>query len=425
MTRARPVHGATGDTGPTGATGPTGDTGPTGSGATGPTGDTGRPASTGATGARARPVPTGPTGATGATGPAGGGACSTTATLNGGTNDQVLVNNDDRYASLVAQTNPSSSSTANTAVVNCPGTLSNFQVTLSGAPFQNAAADSYTLTVRVNNADTTLTCTVANLATTCTAPGPISVNIGNTVNVEVRRRAATRLHEARAGAPHTTQAAFRSASGRSPRSKPRSAALDDEASAFLAEQGRRIAAEFGIDLAGRRLPLLDWGEHPEYRAVTPDGNPRILVSRHGPDWWRIRYQIAHEAFHWLCTPPRTFHWAHELFAVEMAVRAMQELGEHGYAQTVTDELSQEAERLPVGVMLTTPLQKGSLDGLYGRAWVTGRELSAAVGWERLKPLARSFDETGRPDVAAWVRALPEREQPAVEAVLGPPSPAWV
>jgi hypothetical protein len=95
-----------------------------------------------------------------------------------------------QYASLVAQTNPSTSSTANTATVNCFGTLSNFQVTLSGAPFQNQVGDNYVFNVRVNNADSTLTCTIANLATTCTAAGPITVFPGDTVNVEATPNSA-------------------------------------------------------------------------------------------------------------------------------------------------------------------------------------------------------------------------------------------
>jgi hypothetical protein len=109
----------------------------------------------------------------------------------------------------------------------------------------------------------------------------------------------------------------------------------------------------------------------------------------------------------------------------MAVRAMEELGEHGYARTVMDELTAEAERLSVGAMLTTSLVDRSLDGLYGRAWVTGRQLVDVVGWERLKPLAASFGPDGRPDVVGWVRSLADTNQAVVEVVLGAPPAAWV
>ena len=205
----------------------------------------------------------------------------------------------------------------------------------------------------------------------------------------------------------------------------RSALLDDEAHAFLVERGRRTTEEFPTELGERTLPRLEWGEQAEYRAGGADLEPTILVCRYEPDWWRIRYQIAHEAFHWLCTPPRTHHWAHELFAVEMAVRAMEELGEHDYAQRVTDGLSQDADRVSLRAMLTTSFSDLEGDGLYGRAWVTGRELTRAVGWERLKPLARSFNKEGRPDVVAWIGSLRPDEQTKVDEVLGHPSPQWV
>jgi hypothetical protein len=88
-----------------------------------------------------------------------------------------------------------------------------------------------------------------------------------------------------------------------------------------------------------------WGEGAEYRANPGDAGP-ILVARAGADWWRIRYQIAHEVFHWLCTPPRTFHWTHELFAVELAVQAMADLGEFDYVSRTVDSLTAQAKLLP-------------------------------------------------------------------------------
>jgi hypothetical protein len=205
----------------------------------------------------------------------------------------------------------------------------------------------------------------------------------------------------------------------------RNAVLDDEAVAFLEERGRRTADEFGKELGVGPLPLLQWGHRPEYRAGTQDHEPTIFVCRTGSDWWRIRYQIAHEVFHWLCTPPVTFHWTHELFAVEMAVRAMEDLGEHEYARRVRDALSHEAERVSLDTMLTTSLADLDGDGLYGRAWLTGRQLQEGVGWERLKFLASSFDKRGRPDVVGWLLSLPKAERAKVEALLGVPSAEWV
>jgi hypothetical protein len=170
------------------------------------------------------------------------------------------------------------------------------------------------------------------------------------------------------------------------------------------------------------LPLLEWGELA--RTVTAKGRPRIIVARGDADWWRIRYQIAHEVFHWLCGP-RVFHWTHEFFAVETAIRAMASIGELDYARRAMAGLREEADVTPLGVMLVSPLPDVELPGLYGRAWVTGRELTGAVGWVRMKLVADCFDGDGKPDVVGWVRSLPAREQSRVEAVLGAPSTEWV
>jgi hypothetical protein len=200
--------------------------------------------------------------------------------------------------------------------------------------------------------------------------------------------------------------------------------LDDEVDAFAAEQSQSIANEFGLAVV-TAPPQLEWGDEPEFRPITADGDPRIFVKRCGADWWRIRYQIAHELFHWLCTPAGVFHWTHEQLAVETAVQSMEAIGEHDYARRETKRLTSEAARLPLSTMLVTPFREVYPPGLYGRAWVTGRELIGAVGWKRVKPLAQSFDHHGKPDVADWVAALAQTERSAVEGVLGRPSAQWV
>lgn len=209
----------------------------------------------------------------------------------------------------------------------------------------------------------------------------------------------------------------------------RSAELDADVGAFLAERARRTAEEFGKSYDD--LPLLEWGATIQFQAITADGKPRIFVAREGADWWRIRYQIAHEVFHWLCSPPRTFHWTHEMLAVETAVRAMDEIGEHDYARRSVDLLLEQAELLPLQTMLVTPLVSDDPPGLYGhpgiygRAWLTGRQLSDAVGWERVKQLADSFDPNGKASPRRWVLLLPAEDREKVEAVLGASAPDWV
>jgi hypothetical protein len=199
----------------------------------------------------------------------------------------------------------------------------------------------------------------------------------------------------------------------------RSAELDGEAAAFLVERVRHTAAEFGT--AVDEIPVLEWGEVPQLDVRRVGAGAAILVARAGADWWRIRYQIAHEVFHWVCGP-RVFHWTHEMLAVETALRAMRELGEDDYARRNIDALVAEADCLSLATMLTTPVVPGPLPGLYGRAWVTGACLVEAVGWERLKLLAGSFDANGNPDVASWLRALPDPARSRAEAVLGSPTP---
>jgi hypothetical protein len=186
------------------------------------------------------------------------------------------------------------------------------------------------------------------------------------------------------------------------------------------ERTRGTAVEFGKEL--RNPPLVEWGKRPEFRAVTA-GKSTIFVAR-GSDWWRIRYQIAHEVFHWLCGP-RVFHWTHEFFAVETAIRAMAAIGEVDYARRTMAGLRESADLTTLSEMLVSPLPDVDLPGLYGRAWVTGRQLTGAVGWLRMKLLADCFDADGRPDVVGWMRSFPDEEQGKLEAILGVPSSEWV
>jgi hypothetical protein len=204
----------------------------------------------------------------------------------------------------------------------------------------------------------------------------------------------------------------------------RSASLDGAAAVFLVDQARRTAAEFGKMLP-RARPVLEWGDVAEYRAATAELSARILISRDEPNWWRIRYQIAHEVFHWLCSPPPTFHWTHELLAVETAIRAMEEIGELDYARREMERLSGDADRLSLDEMLRASLAAGYPEGLYGRAWVTGRQLIDAVGWESVKLVAKSAGEARVSRLEGWFSALPRESRPRAESILGLPSAEWV
>lgn len=168
------------------------------------------------------------------------------------------------------------------------------------------------------------------------------------------------------------------------------------------------------------MPLLEFGSGPEYRPVTADGVPRIFVARDGADWWRIRYQLAHEVFHWLCTPPDVFHWVHEALAVEVAVRAMEEIGETDYADRERARLAAQAAELSLDEMLAVELGRAAYPvGLYGRAWLTIDELIGVAGWDAVKLLADSFDAEGRPDIVGWGHSLaPETRAAIVRSPAG-------
>lgn len=149
--------GAPGSTGPTGLPGLPGDIGPTGpSGIEGPSGATGIQGSTGPIG----PVgSTGESGPTGATGPGGSTGLTILASsfnpTEGGT----------RYttASLFADRTDETDS----QILLPAGTVRNLNVKLSTAP---GTGNAWTMMVRKNASDTTITCTISDSSTSCADP---------------------------------------------------------------------------------------------------------------------------------------------------------------------------------------------------------------------------------------------------------------
>ena len=181
---AKGADGTTGPQGPTGTTGPQGPQGPTG--ATGPQGPTGATGSQGATGATG---PQGPQGATGATGPQGPqGATGATgpqgpsATLiGGGTGSANLSASATRFVPLFFS-NVNATENVVDQVMAIAGTLANFYVRLDGSP---GGATSYTLTVRKNGTDTTLTCVISGSAIACSdTTNSVSFSAGDLISVK-------------------------------------------------------------------------------------------------------------------------------------------------------------------------------------------------------------------------------------------------
>ena len=125
----------------------------------------GQAGSGGTAGPAGPPGPPGPKGDTGNPGPGGQGSCiGETVTLQGGTNGANVSATGMNYSSLIAQLNPTGSSTNGTVTVLCGGRLSNFAVTGSPA---NVQGSRYGFTVRVNG-NAALGCTVPSQGTIAT-----------------------------------------------------------------------------------------------------------------------------------------------------------------------------------------------------------------------------------------------------------------
>jgi hypothetical protein len=206
------------------------------------------------------------------------------------------------------------------------------------------------------------------------------------------------------------------------------AEIDGDLYAFLIKTAMtRCFREYGGSFTELRMPVeLVRGPDPMY-AVVEDRTFIFLT----PDatWHQLRYQLAHEVFHWICTPDKTFHWVHEMLAVETAVQCMNDIGELDYAFTSAAGLSSRAGDLKLTDMLTQPLtfedSHYAYADVYGRAYAVCQQLKQRVGWPAVARLSRAFDDQGRPDVAGWIRSLPVDDQVKVDAYFGVPRSALV
>ena len=62
---------------------------------------------------------------------------------------------------------------------------------------------------------------------------------------------------------------------------------------------------------------------------------------------------------------------------------------------------------------------GPLPGMYGRAFIVGRDLQSVVGWESAKRLAVTRGVDGRVDADAWLRELPSHHSALARSILEP------
>jgi hypothetical protein len=175
------------------------------------------------------------------------------------------------------------------------------------------------------------------------------------------------------------------------------------------------AAEFD-EAPPTRPVLFFWGELPQH--IVWEGKSEIYLERAAFGHERFFWQVAHEGFHHVCTPPAVLHWSHEMLATLWSWRFMDASGRHTFSQAVAQREISRIDLCPLDMMFAV----NSLpypDGFYGRALSVGFELQEEVGWPLLKSLAYSFDSKGRPDVDAWRAALPEETVPEVTRILSP------
>ncbi len=155
---------------------------------------------------------------------------------------------------------------------------------------------------------------------------------------------------------------------------------------------------------------------PQFELFDP-GIRIFLTNKNYPQ--QARYQIAHEVVHGTLSPTRVvFDWVQEMFAVLLAVWAMEEAGMQEYADGEREVLRRNATDLDVQAMLQMKVALPIPPPLYGRAFLVGTQLNEAIGWERLKLLGASFDvETGKHDVRTWLAGLERSDRSAAECIL--------
>ena len=99
-----------------------------------------------------------------------------------------------------------------------------------------------------------------------------------------------------------------------------------------------------------------------------------------------------------------------------ALQFLERMGETVYAERSRIWLTEEAAPCSLDEML-------SLDavpyppGLYGRAYVVGEALIAAIGWDALKPLALARDGDGMACVDTWLDSLASTDREKAAEVL--------
>ena len=178
------------------------------------------------------------------------------------------------------------------------------------------------------------------------------------------------------------------------------------------------ASDFGAPGDASRPFLLILGQRPECVLEYADRRYDIYLAR-GSDPYQARLQIGHEMFHRVCSQGRIFHWTHEMLACLTALRLLRRTGAAEYAAREEARYREEAGLCPFPALLAAdPWRTAAYPpGYYGRATTLGLALTAAVGWDRLRRLARCLTPQGSPDVEGWLASLPLPEAASARACL--------
>jgi hypothetical protein len=185
---------------------------------------------------------------------------------------------------------------------------------------------------------------------------------------------------------------------------------DDFHLAAVREVIAATEAEFG-----RRAPatsaLFFWGDHPQH--VVFSEVSEIYLEREARGRPRFYWQIIHEVFHHVCTPPGLVEWTHEMLAMLWTLKYLERSGNHALALANKDDVLSQKALCPMDVMLS---DKTYPPGFYGRALWVGLELEREIGWEEVKRLSGFFDAFDRPDIEAR-RSTLANNLAAVDAIL--------
>jgi hypothetical protein len=163
------------------------------------------------------------------------------------------------------------------------------------------------------------------------------------------------------------------------------------------------------------MPVDLWlGEGP--LTVFEDSGRWAIYLARDSDPWQFRRQIAHEAFHRVCSPGGSGHWVHEMLAEVFTMYRLRETDDDNYVNR-----NEASARDVAGAMSLAELHAWTGEEptrLYKKALVVGRELVTCCGWELVAKLAKFFDHQWRPDPDRWLESIPNDLRNTAARVLG-------